>query len=326
MTDEVQALRRLSAELGNNSELVQAGGGNTSLKTGNTMWIKASGRYMRNALREDIFVPVRIDAIGEFMARGEDYTAPVNGLRPSVESSMHAVLPQRVVVHVHSVRALSWVIQSDAQGQLDKLLHGLRWAWIPYVHPGVPLALAIEQAVHENEPDVLLLQNHGLIVCGDSCDETRALLNEVEQRLNRRRRPVIAPVADTLDDSEYQRVPTQYLHDPTTAAHAAGGTLYPDHCVYLGHAAAHGESVAEAAAAYRAAFDTPPSVVLTPAGAAVRRDISPAGLEMLQCLDDVLSFVPDEARLTYLPLAQVARLMNWEAEKYRQAVSRTETQ
>src|SRR6185437_11806138 len=50
---EVNGLRRLSARLGRDPRLVQASNGNTSVKRDGTLWIKASGRWLANAMRED---------------------------------------------------------------------------------------------------------------------------------------------------------------------------------------------------------------------------------------------------------------------------------
>ncbi len=55
---ELEALRRLSARVGADPLLVQAAGGNTSLKHNGLMWIKASGTWLRDAVARDIFVAV----------------------------------------------------------------------------------------------------------------------------------------------------------------------------------------------------------------------------------------------------------------------------
>src|SRR3569832_630965 len=55
---ELAALRALSAAIGADPHLTQAAGGNTSLKTGDTLWIKASGTWLKDALTDGIMVPV----------------------------------------------------------------------------------------------------------------------------------------------------------------------------------------------------------------------------------------------------------------------------
>lgn len=57
-TAEFKALRHLSAKVGSDPLLVQAAGGNTSIKDEGVMWIKASGTWLRDADAKDIFVPL----------------------------------------------------------------------------------------------------------------------------------------------------------------------------------------------------------------------------------------------------------------------------
>ena len=54
MTNEMTALRALSAKVGANPLLVQAAGGNTSLKENGVLWIKASGTWLMNAERDEL--------------------------------------------------------------------------------------------------------------------------------------------------------------------------------------------------------------------------------------------------------------------------------
>jgi hypothetical protein len=49
-----------------------------------------------------------------------------------------------------------------------------------------------------------------------------------------------------------------------------------------------------------------------------------AAHELLLCLKRVIERIPTDAQATYLPASQVARLMNWDAEKYRIAMAQRE--
>ena len=60
---EIQSLIDISARLGRDPLLVQAGSGNTSVKLDGVLWIKASGKWLAHAAREEIFVPVDLDEI-----------------------------------------------------------------------------------------------------------------------------------------------------------------------------------------------------------------------------------------------------------------------
>ena len=173
---EFLALLRYSAVIGADPALVQAAGGNVSLKRGGVLWVKASGTWLANALRQNIMVPVDLPALlaavqrrdaaavenaAAFVVQSEDAT----GLRPSIETTLHAMLPHPVVVHVHCVETIAWAVRQDAEAAIAPLLAGLRWAFVPYVRPGAPLTFAMLRVL-QPDTDVLVLGNHGLVVGG----------------------------------------------------------------------------------------------------------------------------------------------------------------
>jgi rhamnose utilization protein RhaD (predicted bifunctional aldolase and dehydrogenase) len=338
MNASLDELIRVSARLGRDLDLVQAGGGNTSIKEDGTLWVKASGKWLIHAEDEDMFLPVPMTDIARQLA-AEDEKFPVyktrSGvpLRPSVETVVHAVLPQRVVIHVHSVRTIAWAARAHGMEGLPSLLDGLNWTWIPYTHPGIPLAVRIRQEKLKR-PDVLILQNHGLVVAADDSLAAENLLRDVESRLNGATRH--APEADLerlrqlTVGGDWEIASDAEIHAlamlPKSYGIAAGGTLFPDQCVYLGPSAAVAqaqETLDEAAARYRAqhAFE-PVFLIVAGAGIATRRDIKRAARELLVCLKRVIERIPEEAQATYLPMKEVVRLMNWDAEKYRIEMAR----
>ena len=103
-------LRSMSQRLGSDLTLVQGSGGNTSVKDGNVLWVKASGTWLINAEEQDILVPVDLPHVNEILASGgSDFNEATLGgtLRPSIETSLHCQLNHRIVIHVHSVNAIA---------------------------------------------------------------------------------------------------------------------------------------------------------------------------------------------------------------------------
>ena len=78
---ELVALRSLSASIGRDPHLTQAAGGNTSLKAGDTLWIKASGTWLMDALADDIMVPVAIAPLLEGRRTARSGAEQAAGLR-----------------------------------------------------------------------------------------------------------------------------------------------------------------------------------------------------------------------------------------------------
>ncbi|MEP6716895.1 MAG: class II aldolase/adducin family protein, partial [Terriglobia bacterium] len=118
---EIDSLLDVSARIGGNPLLVQAATGNTSLKLDGVLWIKASGKWLARATQDDIMVPVDLAHTRERIARncnpaGDTVVVRGQRLGTSVETAMHAVLPWRVVLHVHSVNVIAWAVLRDGPG------------------------------------------------------------------------------------------------------------------------------------------------------------------------------------------------------------------
>ena len=54
--EDLKKFKEVSFKLGSDKNLVQAAGGNTSMKINNSMFIKASGTWLQDSLEKDIFV------------------------------------------------------------------------------------------------------------------------------------------------------------------------------------------------------------------------------------------------------------------------------
>jgi rhamnose utilization protein RhaD (predicted bifunctional aldolase and dehydrogenase) len=143
---ELARLRQLTARIGADPLLTQASTGNSSTKLDGVLWIKASGKWKVDAMDEDILIPLDLaEVISECLQQGVDPASRYPGA--SIETAMHAVLPQHVVLHVHSVNTIAWAVRNDAAVQLQHQPDGLRWQWFSYVASGLPLSQAIEHSL-----------------------------------------------------------------------------------------------------------------------------------------------------------------------------------
>jgi rhamnose utilization protein RhaD (predicted bifunctional aldolase and dehydrogenase) len=335
---ELATLRSLSARIGNDPHLTQAAGGNTSLKVGDTLWIKASGTWLKDAIAEDIMVPVAMSPLLRAI-ESRDPTADTpqafaiealnpRKLRPSIETTVHALMPQRVVLHVHCVDTIALAVRADCEAQIATLLSGLQWAFIPYLRPGLPLAQAIAERLRPGV-DVLILGNHGLVVAADTVAEAELLLNRVTTLLARPARaasePDIGALRELAGESGYSVPADIEAHavaiDPESCRMAAAGSLYPDHVIFLGQGsvvAQPGENVARTIERRGAA----PMAILFPGiGVLMRGDASASAHAMQRCLADVTARIDVTAQLNYLTAAENDALINWDAEQYRQKLN-----
>ncbi|MEI3851406.1 MULTISPECIES: class II aldolase/adducin family protein [Ensifer] len=340
---EFEALLDLSARVGADPLLVQGAGGNTSIKEGGTLWIKASGLWLAHARQRDVMVPVALDPLLDALERNDPATEKAqdfviaernpSGLRPSIETTVHALMPQRVVVHVHCVETIATAVQTNGAAIAAERLAGIPHVFVPYARPGLPLARAIAERVQDNT-SVLVLGNHGLVVAAESVAGTAILLTDVTRRLTGQRRQ--APTADLASlsrlavDSGYRLPEDACLHavaaDLDSCRLAAGGSLYPDHVIFLGKGvvvAAPGETALSIEEKRRAAGESLPPLLLFPGkGVLVQKEMSAGAFAMARCLADVTARIPADARLRYLTEAENAELLGWDAEKYRQQLNR----
>jgi len=339
---EFARLCTVSQQLGTDPLQVQGAGGNTSIKRDGAMWIKASGTWLAEAESRDIMVPVDAKALREAAlagdARAETGTAfvpeevPAPDLRPSIETSVHAVLPAPCVLHTHCVTTIAAALRADAAEVVAQRLADLDVAFIPYVKPGLALARGIAARIG---PDTrgLVLGNHGLVATGESVDTAADLLTAISARLAPATAPELPPdpaLMARLDGSAYAPAESEALHavarDPARLAIARAGSYYPDHVIFLGPGAAvaepheHAESAAARLAELRGSS---PVLLFWPGlGAALRRDASAGARALARGLGDVLARVDPEAPRRTLTAEEEAALLGWEAEAYRQSLDR----
>ena len=211
---EALALRTYSARLlGQEPRLVLHGGGNTSVKTVQrdlfgdqveVLCVKGSGWDLAT-IEPPGHPAVRLAPLMKLRALGalsdEDM---VNAQRqclldaaapnPSVETLLHAYIPDKFVDHTHSTAILSIADQPDAAVMFQEIF-GERMACIPYVMPGFALAKAAGDARDANpQAEGLILLQHGVFTYGatarESYERMIACVQAAEAFITRRHGPV----------------------------------------------------------------------------------------------------------------------------------------
>jgi len=220
MSELMSDLVALSREYGADPRWVAAGGGNTSLKDGDILYVKASGHPLATIDAEGF---ARMDrrklaAIWEAdYPKGGDPSSvaererlvladmmaariPGEERRPSVETLLHDLLPWPLVVHLHPTLVNGLSCGVDGPAVADELF-GDAVCWIPVTDPGYVLAGVIRRALDEGSerglgtPDFIVLANHGIFVGGADADEVRGKYRRIHRALEERltRRPGAMP-------------------------------------------------------------------------------------------------------------------------------------
>lgn len=332
---ELDALRELSARLGSNPLLTQASSGNTSIKIDDVLWIKASGKWLIQADTEDFLVPVPLTET----RRSLQENGVIPGIRQSsqgraeasIETSMHAALLDKVVIHVHSVNTIAWAVREDAPQQLSARLSGLPWQWIPYTPSGTSLARKIDMALAcVPATSIFVLGNHGLVVGGNSCGAAEQLLAEVEQRLTIQARPVPAPnearLRQVLAGSAWSLPLDTTIHslatDPYARCILAGGVLYPCQAVFLpGMSELASALVLQEPSCKQREYATEQVCLIGNQGVTVNQQMTRAEQEMLVGLVNVVQRIHPSSPLRYLTETEMRDVLNGVGGQYRRSAN-----
>ncbi len=345
-TEEFIKFLEFSKEVGLDSSMVQAAGGNTSIKLGDTMWVKASGKWLMNACSEEIMVPVKTSKVKSILKNeGPNDEELINkticddsntNLRPSVETPLHAALDFKYVLHTHDVNIISFAILKNSKIKLDELLRGFKWKFIPYIKPGIELSKLLLQ-IKSREDNVFILQNHGLIVCGDDLDEIKKLNLKIRDCLqNELNKNIIIKSEDNnnfeinLNNTQYKILNEDYAFDlannKSWLKKISLGAFLPDVLIFLGPKILQikpDEKKLSFKLNKLSKLSLPfnSCIILSGYGVIIRKDSLNGTIEMIKLLYELMHRVPEEEELEYFNDGQVLSLLNWEAEHYRQKIN-----
>lgn len=199
---ELEDLIYISRLYGQDSRFVIAGGGNTSYKNDEKIWVKASGAALAT-ITMDGFAVLDRSKLNDMSEKS--YSAdPVEreeqvkndlaeatltkGRRPSVETSMHNVIDYPFVVHLHPTAVNGLMCAQNAKEQL-KQLFGEKALYVEYTDPGYVLFKKVYERIKEfrakyaEEPQVIWLQNHGIFVAASTIAEIQSLYADILEKL-----------------------------------------------------------------------------------------------------------------------------------------------
>ena len=206
-------LIKVSNAVGKDTLLVQGGGGNTSVKTGDGkyMYIKASGTALKHMNDEAGWRRMNIDAVlgvvkDPMLARLDVNTREIevvnrlllccqdnvkSGARPSVEAHLHAMLDD-CVIHLHPVVVGSYVNARNGKAIIEKMFSSEKYPplWVPYIDPGFMLGremfklISGYQSCYGRKPQIIFLEKHGLFVAHHSSKAAMQLVYKVIDMLS----------------------------------------------------------------------------------------------------------------------------------------------
>jgi rhamnose utilization protein RhaD (predicted bifunctional aldolase and dehydrogenase) len=206
--------------LGASKDLVLHGGGNTSVKIGDTLYVKGSGWDLAT-IEEPGFSPVDLDTLIAMAERDElsdsqmvkeqraalrDQSAP----NPSIEAILHAIIPFDYVDHTHADAVVT--ISNTPEGkERIKEVYGDNVLVIDYVMPGFILAKHIYDMTRDTDWNTLegiILLNHGIFTFDNdaktSYDKMIELVSKAEDYIAKRTQPPASTEAAHLGEDYFE--------------------------------------------------------------------------------------------------------------------------
>jgi rhamnose utilization protein RhaD (predicted bifunctional aldolase and dehydrogenase) len=371
---DLKALIKMSRKYGSDPDYVLAGGGNTSYKENNVMAVKASGGAL-SSIDESGFVMMdtgKLQALVMKKYPEDDKEREACALkdmmdarlevtsdkRPSVECILHALFPERFVLHVHPALINGLTCSQNGRAAAMEIFDDIKesFLWVPLVKPGYVLSKTCSElmenhaSVFGKKPSIVLLQNHGIIVAADDPNEIDMMMEDIVSRIDKRiiRRPDLS--ANTEENPEFNSIKNTvineleklyggsvvYMYNKEIALFTSSFDAYsplvkplsPDYIVYCRAYPVFAESIDELEIAfnmYDAAYGGRPKIVAVRGlGAfALGKETNEAGLASVLYLDRIKIVIYSESfggPLT-LPDDFTDFIVNWESESYRQKQS-----
>jgi rhamnose utilization protein RhaD (predicted bifunctional aldolase and dehydrogenase) len=286
--ENLDALVAHSARIGSITDLVQSSGGNVSQKTKSTLWVKASGKYLKDAGLENIFTEVNIeDLTDEEILKTEDFSARVRDSKtPSIETNFHIILKKKYVTHLHSLGSISIGISEFSN---LSIFANTKISFISYTRPGTKLAKAIHNLENAKE-NTLVLKNHGVIFSGETVEEIEDKIFSFED--------FIRTFLNNYDSN---------IKCPNWIEILTSGVLTPDEAVFLGEV----PFVSSDSSILKSIAINSKSELLFPVGFTQNQ------IDMANLYVKVAKSIEKKSKVSYIPQKEVKFLLNWEKEKIR---------
>ena len=328
-------VKQFCARIGTDPLLVQGPGGNVSWKDNDVLWIKASGKWLAKACDEEIFVPVSLSYLQEAISNKNFSCSPLilggTKLRPSIETMLHALMPQKVIAHLHAVEALAHLVRKNAETRLAELINdSIKWVFVDYYKPGAELAACVSAKLTLiPDAEVIFLKNHGIVIGAPDIPNLDRILQTITKLLFTK--PLLSELIQF--DFVIKKNPNTFLNgfafaiDPeinrlSTNSYLVSRlqndwALYPDHVVFLGDRAIVVDEIT-AKCKSKIIDQKPDFIFIKQQGVLEYKAITPAKKAQLRCYYDVLVRQASSEKLESLTQINIKEILNWQAEIFRQ--------
>jgi len=213
----INIIAEISHKYGADERYVLAGGGNTSFKNDDNLYIKGSGTSLAT-ISPDGFVKMDRKALNDiwnktYSENKDERESEVlkdmmsarccgeENKRPSVETLLHNLFKQQFVLHVHPTVVNGLTCAIRGKETVESLFENA--IWIEETEPGYVLAAKCRRMINEYEErtgkdaELLFLQNHGIFFAANDKEGIDKLVSSVMVVLEEKTviKPDLTPIA-----------------------------------------------------------------------------------------------------------------------------------
>lgn len=180
--NELNSFSLFSNKLGQRIDLVQAGGGNTSFKIDDLLFIKSSGISLNSISNNSGFSIVKNNVLFNDISNNinnniTDYNYIINN-KPSIETYMHSLLC-KYTIHLHPIIVNKILVLKNAKNIIEELFP--KTLIIDYIKPGFELSYKIYEycKYYNKKCNIIFLLNHGIIISYDNYNDINYKLENI---------------------------------------------------------------------------------------------------------------------------------------------------
>lgn len=327
--NELEKLEFISKYCGERFDLTQAGGGNTSVKYEDYMFIKASGYHLTSINKNNGYVSINNKLLKTHVQERKAksiYEYNILGkLRGSIETYMHSIL-KKYTIHLHPIQVNQILISQKCDDFIKEYFPNS--LLIEYDTPGINVCNKIMN-VYNNE-EIIFLKNHGIIVTTDNYDtliptlESLLSIFETKLQITLGKYKFVNEISKTVNN-KYEnisylcedKIVNQYLYDKKHLFQEK--ITFPDALIFCGLKILFIDDLKEIDNYFGKYHEYPKVIVID-------NLIYIINISLQKCKDteDVLKgnlmTLDNNMEKTYLTNEEICYLNNWDAEKYRKNI------
>ena len=330
---------KLSYYIGERFDLVQAGGGNTSVKIDNILYIKSSGCKLTEVGINKNYIGINYkDILHELDLYKNNYKELINKstdiinkhivflikYKPSIETTLHCISPYKYTIHVHSIQFNKISGLKNCFDILSNIFTS--FYYLEYTTPGIDIYYKMINTY--NNENIIFMQNHGFVITHNDLNSIYNILEntilKLEEYLNIEMNQykyvnIISKAMYKLFNELYV---TTYIEDTIINSYLNNINLkpfLPDKVVYAGIDAVYiSSNIEDDILKYKLKNNELPKIFIKDNQIYISSKSLNKCYDIEKVLKAHLMCVNEKNNL--LSEREVSFLNNWDAEKYRKII------